>query len=106
MTQSMPNLRTDTVLRDISATAARSADNVGQTALIQALVQQLRQLTEEGARAQVYEDRAEAVKAFDWVTQKPAVVYYPVSPAVVQPSQISIASVSKSVAGLVGAVTR
>jgi len=78
MEQSVPNLRADTVLREISAAAGRSTDNA-QTALIQALVQQLRQITEESARSHAFEDRTESIKAFDWVTQRPSPVYYPVS---------------------------
>jgi len=69
MAQSMPNLRSDTVLLDGSSAPARGAAAT-QAALIQALVQQLRQSTDEGAGSS-------SVRAFDWITAKPSPIYYP-----------------------------
>ena len=71
MAQSLPNLRTDTVLLDVSGAPPRStavAQAAAQAALIQSLVQQLRQSADDGVRDG---------RAFDWVTRKPSPIYYP-----------------------------
>lgn len=71
MAQSVPNLRAETMLLDVTgANVSASARGTAatQAALIQALIQQLRQTTDGGAGP---------VKEFDWITQKPSPIYYP-----------------------------
>ncbi|KAK3350289.1 hypothetical protein B0T25DRAFT_458542 [Lasiosphaeria hispida] len=70
MGQSVPNLRAETILLDVSganASAFARGTAATQAVLIQALAQQVRQST----------DGAGPVKEFDWITRKPSTIYYP-----------------------------
>jgi len=68
----VPNLRTDTILLGGSGSnpPAKGA-TVSELALLQSLVQELRQSNDAAAAGDG------KVKAFDWITRRPTPIYYP-----------------------------
>lgn len=80
MSQS-PSTNVDTDFIDITNDAISPTKRNDSAILSRTLLRELKALMEETARRPVVDEGGGPIKAFDWVTQKPDLVYFPVCPS-------------------------